>query len=292
MKHLPPWLQDVPLPARPQPRKAPVPPVPTSSAEPEALPEWLQSTEPDDDSPETIEPSEPPGTSDRGDITVPEWLRGIQNEFGAGAESTSPAPQSSPTTARIRPPVGATDWLRSLGVEEQDADTSEASLHYEEELESGGGTNLDEQNIPDWLRDVSSEELDQDLRELGVNPSHYDSQAVTEPSPASEIDSLEVEPFHFDISAPPTPSPGTGKKVPILFGSEEELSQEPDNLVPSWMQPEHPAPPSPAPSPPVAEPGVPDWLSGIGGEPAPPPAGSAVRATRCFSSCRTGRARL
>ncbi len=264
MKHLPPWLKDVPLPPRPQPREVSPPPAPPVAEGGDDIPEWLQSTEAETGSAEALEPSEP---SDKGDITVPEWLRGIQNEFG-GAESPSPPPQSSPTTARIRPPVGATDWLRSLGVDEQEGEPADQPPHYEEEPEIRGGRDLEDQEVPDWLRDVSSEELDQDLRELGVDPSQFDSHAITEPSPTSELDALEVEPFHFDISAPPPPASEMGKSVPSLFGSEEEPAHQADELVPSWMQEEKP---ESQPAPPADQPGMgaPDWLSDIGEEPAP-----------------------
>jgi len=164
--------------------------------------------------------------------------------------------------------VGATDWLRSLGVDEQEGEPADQPPHYEEEPEIRGGRDLEDQEVPDWLRDVSSEELDQDLRELGVDPSQFDSHAITEPSPTSELDALEVEPFHFDISAPPPPASEMGKSVPSLFGSEEEPAHQADELVPSWMQEEKP---ESQPAPPADQPGMgaPDWLSDIGEEPAP-----------------------
>lgn len=76
-------------------------------------------------------------------------------------------------------PVGATDWLRSLG-EESDTDKDRPDIAEEPIAED-----MPEQGIPDWLRNVSPDELARDIAAAEPERSAYDQQQNADLPPDS-----------------------------------------------------------------------------------------------------------
>lgn len=291
-EHLPPWLQGLPLPARPPSRESsaidagarqgqsgtmpaftPTPDISAHSQQPElgptgdadaALPDWLRDLEsevgdledevlPMDDQPdwlaslsadESTSATTPDISSDWSESTeaadVPDWLQAAAEsavsdpptepdpfQSSEALPETSPPEVSTETSSRVQMPIGATDWLRSLGEDVE----QEALAEIAEEPSTAAKIDEDEssvddnQALPSWLRDVSPDELARDM-------ATADAQSA-EPS-SSEWSLQSDQPsnwFDDDVAAADTPQPD--------LGMADDTPQAPDWLAGIPGQEEH-----------------------------------------------------
>ncbi len=266
MEHLPPWLRNLPLPARPPGREPP----PAGDAAEADIPEWLrelrsdvadQPAAPDSAVPEWLRPSDTPAeppTAREAPTGATAWLSSLgagQPPAGPPAPAEPPAAPPAPgaeqgdettTTSRVKLPEGATDWLRSIG-HDPDALSEPISGPLSETLDEEGG-------VPEWLRDLTADEVAAGLA--------ADSAAPPEPvEPFAEAESPD---WLRDIIAADAELQARRP--------EPAAAPEPDNVdVPAWLR--EIAPESPAPSSPTVSPTeeVPAWLR----EAEPPATGAA-----------------
>ncbi|MFP4440015.1 MAG: hypothetical protein ACLFVO_22490 [Chloroflexaceae bacterium] len=282
-----------------------------SSAADAAIPDWLRDLQSDigameedeplpvDDQPDWLTsltaaqssdlPAEaaPSDSSQPDDAEMPDWLRATaQPEESAPAEAADSFPTEAAAAdqagdqpaSRVQMPVGATDWLRSLG-REDDAESAPAPA---EQPEMGGPTAAPAEQaerpegegdtgVPDWLRDISPDEVARDSAE---------PEPFTPPAPA------ETESSDWMVA-------GAASAADAAHQHQEELSEEPG--IPDWLRDISPdemardiaateggsptTPPgaaespdwfaeaapadTPSASPAGDEPGIPDWLRDI-----------------------------
>lgn len=149
-------------------------------------------------------------------------------------------------------PVGATDWLRSLG-EESDADKDQFDIADEPEAEA-----MPEQAIPDWLRDVSLDELDRDIAAAEPERPAYDRQQPPHrsPDPVQSSDWLVDAATALSSNAQP-PDPDALAKSALPDWLSDISLEELEHDIAS-VQSELPPPVSPD-----VEPGLPDWLRNL-----------------------------
>ncbi len=271
MEHLPPWLRNLPLPARPPGREPP----PAGDAAEAAIPEWLrdlrseiadQPVAPDSAVPEWLRtgdmPAEPPASREA-PTGATTWL----SSLGAGqpaAEQPSPAEppaagaeqgDKTTSTSRVKMPEGATDWLLSIG-HDPDARSEPISGPLSAALDEEGG-------VPEWLRALTADEVAAGLA--------ADSAAPSEPA------------------EPPAEAEGPDWLRDIIAADAELQARRPEPAaasepagvdVPAWLReiaPESPEPSSPAVSP-TEE--MPAWLreaeTPAAGAAEQPPAGAAA----------------
>jgi hypothetical protein len=286
MEHLPPWLRNLPLPPDPRAGSGPVPAWLAGSA---AMPAAAAQSEPE------------PAIDD-----VPDWLRDLQQE--AADPTSAPAPsdaanwlddqpdvhaeeeqQTTTTSSGVRLPVGATDWLRSMG-HEPDADEAldqaerqrDAELRAEDDAESG---------VPDWLRDLTPEDVpsvaEEEVSETGVVGAETPDWLSTDFPAPPEASTVSVDEFAVapndadgipdwlrDIGIEPsdtvnenidwTSGLDTGEPTDITAGAD----------VPDWLRDVSSSDPTPVEaqsSAPTADDDMPDWLRADAPAPAPEP---------------------
>jgi hypothetical protein len=174
MEQLPPWLRNLPLPLRPPGFSD----APVATGADEEVPEWLRELQGEiaSDTPAapgdadwladlrgSAQPSaaEPPATGGEAD-----WLADLRGAAEQPSAERADEQQTS-TTSRVKMPVGATDWLRSIG---RDPDAKS------EPLSEPLSAPLDESGVPDWLRDLSPDEVAR-----GVESDVPDSQPRFDP---------------------------------------------------------------------------------------------------------------
>ncbi len=211
------------------------------------LPDWLRG-DASSARPETL------AMASRDDL--PDWLQSTPAE-SATPSDPFPSPSASAdeqTTPRVRMPVGATDWLRSLG-EESDTDQDRPDTAEGPIVEG-----LPEQGIPDWLRDVSPDELARDIATAEPERPVYDLQqhADSSPDPVQASDWLVESATALSSMAQ---SPDSDAWVePALPDWLRDVSLEELEHDIAAVQSDLPAPP---PVLPDVEPGLPDWLRDV-----------------------------
>ncbi|NWF80422.1 MAG: hypothetical protein HXY37_10295 [Chloroflexi bacterium] len=258
MEHLPPWLRNLPLPARPPGREPP----PAGDAAEADIPEWLrelrsdvadQPAAPDSAVPEWLRPSDTPAeppTAREAPTGATAWLSSLgagQPPAGPPAPAEPPAAPPAPgaeqgdettTTSRVKLPEGATDWLRSIG-HDPDALSEPISGPLSEALDEEGG-------VPEWLRDLTADEVAAGLAADSAAP----------PEPAEPFAEAESPDWLRDIIAADAELQARRP--------EPAAAPEPDNVdVPAWLR-EAAEPPAAG----AAAEEVPAWLR----EAAEPPA--------------------
>ncbi len=273
MEHLPPWLRNVPL-----------PPPPTDADD---TPDWLRGIDSFTPPPSTAartpdwltEPAEQTEAA-----SIPDWLAELQAEVTdplaeSGAQTpwigdVKPEPTAErpsafgtadwlqgsddeppPTTSsRLRMPVGPTDWLRSMGHEEEGESAAQEPAAEAANLDLDSG-------VPDWLRELSEEEITQALATTTPEPSSTVTAANTpsEPEPADWLS--ELDRLSSDTKAPTRDwlQEGTANDETILATN-----------VPEWLTPDQPLTPE------TSAPDLPPWLQNIAGD-EPPAAPGSVR---------------
>ncbi|NJP06080.1 MAG: hypothetical protein HC837_10895 [Chloroflexaceae bacterium] len=248
-----------------------------SGANDETAPKWMAQSESESE-------PEPEPERDTKDDTTPDWLRDLDmdqykaqaNALDEMADASSetepaqptdpePARQPMPSNIRTPSPSGATDWLRSLGVVEQEKQPpdvlSDRPVEHEGYLAQPDDP-TDELDM-NWLPTISQDELERELRELGQLDS--ESAAPSDPSRPSATADSDL-PDWLALESPPKPA------------------QDESTFFPDWLKTpspdadletaaELPFTPTPAPSPtapnePPATPDVspsldlPGWLKG------------------------------
>jgi hypothetical protein len=318
MEHLPPWLRNLPLPPRPA-----SPDVPTAGVADTDTPDWLRelqseiASEPppatDDDwlaslrdsaAPPAQEPAaddadwltglrasaEPPAEQPAADNDM-DWLTGLQSSAEPPAEQAPAAAESgqeSTTNSRIKMPVGATDWLRSIG---QDPDAKS------EPLSEAISVPLDESGVPDWLRDLSPEEVSRGVEaEVPESQSRFDPQAsdwLTDDVPVPDASTVSADPVDQRQTGGETADSGEvpdwlrdviaaegGEPAPLdastagQWDGDESSSLVGGAEVPAWLRDIGERSPGAAEPP---APGGPAWLQGEDEQPEAPreaPAGA------------------
>ncbi len=208
------------------------------------LPDWLWG----DASPA---PPDIPAQASRDDL--PDWLRSTPSE-----SATTSDPFQSPsvsadeqTTPRVRMPVGATDWLRSLG-EESDTDKDRPDIAEEPIAED-----MPEQGIPDWLRNVSPDELARDIAAAEPERSAYDQQQNADLPP----DSVQSADWLVDSAT-----------ALSAMAQSSDLDALAEPALPDWLRDVSPdelerdiasVQSEPSPVSPDLAPGLPNWLRDI-----------------------------
>ncbi len=217
----------------------------TTEQKEETLPDWLQGgatpfipSVREDTVPTWLQGSQASDTPQ--EETVPDWLQETETETPPPADEDIFAPPSTPPQRESAPshmqsPSGATDWLRSLGVDEQDSEPLQLPpTQSESESQSKAAADeLDDDQSLSWLRDVSSQDLQQDLQR----------------------DLEEIDPFEFEAptsSAETPPEAGTQFPGWLAAGATAAAATTADDDFPDWMrsEKEHTAPPEPAPAAP------------------------------------------
>ena len=210
------------------------------------LPDWLRG----DASPA---PPDTPARASSDDL--PDWLQSTPAESATTSDpSQSPsASADEQTTPRVRIPVGATDWLRSLG-EESDTDKDRPDI-AEEPIAEG----MPEQGIPDWLRDVSPDELARDIAAAEPERPAYDPQHHTDlpPDPVQSSDWLVDS--ATALSAMTQPPDSDALAEPALPDWLRDVSPEELERDIASVQSE----PPPLSVSPDVEPGLPNWLRDV-----------------------------
>ena len=283
MEHLPPWLRNVPLP--PPPTDADetpdwlrgidsfTPPPSTAAhtpdwltesaeqAEAASIPDWLAELQAEVSDPLAGSGTPPPWISDvkpeptaerPSAFGTADWLQGLESRSPAESSLSSEPPPT--TTSRLRMPVGPTDWLRSMGHEEEVESAAQEPAAEEAYLDLDSG-------VPDWLRELSEEEITQALATTTPEPSLNVAEAETPSEPEmadwlSELDRLATD---TKSPAPDWLPEGTANDETILATNE-----------PEWLTPDQPLPPTPSAL------DLPPWLQNIAGD-EPPAASGSVR---------------
>ncbi len=296
--HLPPWLQDVPLPPKPPDVDQPAGSAPLFAG----LPEWLRD---EDEAPppptpdwlvQTPEPSHP----------EPDWLPVPDQTVHPPTETTAPPEVSPPSwlqslRATIVPPeeeAGAEPPPFTFAGEPGDVPQTESGssevevpswLIGEQSTGSGGGEDVE---APSWLigsqldhgPDESPEQparstlplasgaadklvepvdLPAWLRELPV-----DNASQASPAPQTASRGEELPSWLRDIAAAP-PAPPAAPSAPVAE------TAPPAGDLPDWLRefaaqpPAAPSAPMPA-APPASD--LPDWLREFAAQPPTPPA--------------------
>ena len=280
-------------------------------------PDWLTSltAEQSSDLPAEAAPSD---SSQSDDAEMPDWLRATaQPEESAPAEVADSFPTEAAatdqaeeqTSSRVQMPVGATDWLRSLGREDDDASSSvpsdqpemgdsAAALSDQEDSPTG------DTGVPDWLRDISPDEMARDIAEpessVAPPPAETESSDWMVAGAASVADTsqqrredLSEEPGIPDWLRDVSPdevardiaetgsdipaAPPSSTESPDWLQSPEQPPGVTDTGIPDWLQGEPAAPSAPsAPTELPGEPEVPSWLSGSPTEESPTGAGDTT----------------
>lgn len=283
MEHLPPWLRNVPLP--PPPTDADetpdwlrgidsfTPPPSTAAhtpdwltesaeqAEAASIPDWLAELQAEVSDPLAGSGTPPPWISDvkpeptaerPSAFGTADWLQGLESRSPAESSLSSEPPPT--TTSRLRMPVGPTDWLRSMGHEEEVESAAQEPAAEEAYLDLDSG-------VPDWLRELSEEEITQALATTTPEPSLNVAEAETPSEPEmadwlSELDRLATD---TKSPAPDWLPEGTANDETILATNE-----------PEWLTLDQPLPPTPSAL------DLPPWLQNIAGD-EPPAAPGSVR---------------
>ena len=204
---------------------------------------------------------------------IPDWLRDLQGEIGEPQAAQSSSTQ--PSTLRIRQPIGATDWLRSLGVDEEQPRSEESE---QEESPSVAEEDEDlpdevERHITGMLPDVLTDELEQEIERVetlqleNLPSDQYPDEDYPETSnepytPASPPASDEPQPFNIDdILAGEAPPDDSGSWV----GSGPTIPMNIEEDMPAWMQDESSDFPSAETDESSSAMEMPNWLSSLGG---------------------------
>lgn len=238
MEHLPPWLRDLPLPACPPSRQrsraegasAPQKEAVEQQESPAAAPFMF--------SPEAAPDTTPIGAISGGETAIPDWLRDLQGELDETAADLPAVSRRAPASARLsqslKKPTGATDLLRSMGLEEAKASFEPLKASPTASMEAGSSKPQKEElpidNSLDWLHDVTPEELERDIQQIEDLPSGPARSPVRQP----HLDSHSLDFLGADIG-PPT---GTGQLIPSWLSDESEPGPPAEELFdkPSWLQ--------------------------------------------------------
>ena len=306
MEHLPLWLRNLPLPARP-----------ASSADSSAgseMPDWLRELQSEVDASSelpfdtgaaagapnwladlegdasTANQAAPPASSEPPARPQPfgatSWLASLGASDVAPADRAAPEPpkaqdadQQTSTTSRVRMPVGATDWLRSIG---QDPDRKSEPIS--EPLSAS-----DESGVPEWLRDLSADEVARAVEaELPDSQPRFDPQAPGWLADDGRMPDASTVSANWARREPQADTASDDVPEWLRDVAEREGSEPPQLEQPDARQPEHEALTNLAGGaevpawlrdlgePPEAEPPAPahdassDWLSAADEQPASP----------------------
>ena len=269
MEHLPPWLRNVSLPARPVSRADAPAPAPKPSTNDAEMPTWLRELQQEVADDGASSPSAAPSSDWLTDLTpaatdpaptppasakAASWLDSLGDDQPPPAPPQAPAASAddrqTSTTSRIRMPVGATDWLRSMG-HDPDARSEPLSEPINTPEESNG--------VPDWLRELSEDDVARAIEaETSESQPRFDPQApgwLTEDPPSPDASTVSAN--------------WMGKGAP----SDETSDQAPDWLQAAveadigGVEREHRAPAPPSDLAGSAE--VPAWLRDLGNDEEP-----------------------
>lgn len=195
-----------------------------------------------------------PAASD--DVELPDWLTPAtelpphssavnadnvdtpsQEQTDDTSFQTPPESASAQPASRFQMPVGATDWLRSLG-QEPEPESSEVSSQppsasAAEHIEPAPREeSTGEEDILGWLRDVSPEELERDITATTNVPSSTDVSGPVESAPVTDDqlpDWLTVDAATSSSAAHEEPVEGTDEQgIPdwLRDVSSEELERD------------------------------------------------------------------
>ncbi|WP_448539352.1 hypothetical protein [Roseiflexus sp.] len=282
--HLPPWLQDVPLPPKPPDVDQP------ASGDPlfAGLPEWLRD---EDEAPpsatpdwlsQTPEPSHP----------EPDWLPVPDQTVHPSTETTAP------------PEVSPPSWLQSLRATivppEEEAGTEPPPFTFAGEPgdvpQTGTGSDIE---APSWLigeqptRSDGGEDIEAPSWLIGEQLDHGSDESPEQPAgstfpPASGAVDESIEPVDLpawlrelpiDNAAQASPSPQTasrGEELPAWLRQDEPSTTAlPEDVrsagdLPDWLRDIAATPSAPPAAPPASD--LPDWLRDIAAAPPAPPA--------------------
>jgi hypothetical protein len=282
--HLPPWLQDVPLPPRPPDVDQPASGAPLFAG----LPEWLRD---EDEAPppptpdwlsQTPEPSHP----------EPDWLPVPDQTVHPSTETTAP------------PEVSPPSWLQSLRATivppEEEAGTEPPPFTFAGEPgdvpQTGTGSDIE---APSWLigeqptRSDGGEDVEAPSWLIGEQLDHGSDESPEQPAgstfpPASGAVDESIEPVDLpawlrelpiDNAAQASPSPQTasrGEELPAWLRQDEPSTTAlPEDArsagdLPDWLRDIAATPSAPPAAPPASD--LPDWLRDIAATPSAPPA--------------------
>jgi hypothetical protein len=282
--HLPPWLQDVPLPPKPPDVDQP------ASGDPlfAGLPEWLRD---EDEAPpsatpdwlsQTPEPSHP----------EPDWLPVPDQTVHPSTETTAP------------PEVSPPSWLQSLRATivppEEEAGAEPTPFTFAGEPgdvpQTGTGSDIE---APSWLigeqptRSDGGEDVEAPSWLIGEQLDHGSDESPEQPAgstfpPASGAVDESIEPVDLpawlrelpiDNAAQASPSPQTasrGEELPAWLRQDEPSTTAlPEDArsagdLPDWLRDIAATPSAPPAAPPASD--LPDWLRDIAAQPPAPPA--------------------
>ena len=270
----PDWLRDV-APSAPPAPSTPPPPAKTASEPADDTPDWLRELQSEIGAAPTGDTYLPGVSPRRESGDTPDWLRDV-----AAAEPATPArpapfgatgwlhslssssenedvPESEPkpepppttTTSRIKMPVGATDWLRSIGQEADPAEPKTPRSSVSEMIDVKSG-------VPDWLRDVTPAEIQSvSSAEPVADDSPPPSQKVFDPLSSNWLTDEPVV---------------TSDDRTVLADWASDASARAETVaadhVPDWLRDVAPVSfDAPSDQGGARDPGsVPDWLSGSG----------------------------
>ncbi|MCL6541749.1 MAG: hypothetical protein K6T87_14415 [Roseiflexus sp.] len=282
--HLPPWLQDVPLPPKPPDVDQPASGAPLFAG----LPEWLRD---EDEAPpsatpdwlsQTPEPSHP----------EPDWLPVPDQTVHPSTETTAP-PEISPPS-----------WLQSLRATivppEEEAGAEPPPFTFAGEPggvpQTGTGSDIE---APSWLigeqptRSDGGEDVEAPSWLIGEQLDHGSDESPEQPAgstfpPASGAVDESIEPVDLpawlrelpiDNAAQASPSPQTasrGEELPAWLRQDEPSTTAlPEDArsagdLPDWLRDIAATPSAPPAAPPASD--LPDWLRDIAATPSVPPA--------------------
>ncbi len=285
---LPPWLRGVPLPARPSTDTShPVESAVSASSDASALPDWLRALQPTEESdtyedqpvdrasePQTeatpnwlanlqTDPSEAslttPEARDESTSDMPDWLRAISQE--AEAETPQAPSKSSPSkpeqgSSGFQMPVGATDWLRSLG--EEPSPASEPSAAAEPPISQSEQSERVDESIPAWLQNA---DVDDTSFDFDIGAAEPPQTAATPPSQDESIPAWlqnadtndSDDTFNFDVA----------ESTQAADTAAQDLELDSDKQGPSWLAPDTDEAPTPS-----DEGDIPAWLRDAAAPPA------------------------
>jgi hypothetical protein len=282
--HLPPWLQDVPLPPRPPDVDQPAGDAPLFAG----LPEWLRD---EDETPPSTTPdwlSQTPESPH----PEPDWLPVPNQTAHLPSETTAP------------PEVSLPSWLQSLRETivppEEEAGAEPPPFTFAGEPgdvpQTGTGSDIE---APSWLigeqptRSDGGEDVEAPSWLIGEQLDHGSDESPEQPAgstfpPASGAVDESIEPVDLpawlrelpvDNASQASPAPQTasrGEELPAWLRQDEPSTTAlPEDArsagdLPDWLRDIAATPSAPPAAPPASD--LPDWLRDIAAQPPAPPA--------------------
>lgn len=223
----------------------------------EALPDWLHELSSSAEFSDGPPAASPPLSSS--DEATPAWLRDLAEQPAEPEPPASPTPppQSRSSSRPLRMPVGATDWLRSIGQEPDPADKRAGAGESSERSSAASGAadqppdlSDESEDVPSWLTNINPDDMERDLvAEQAGGVEDVSVQSDLEPQvpnwlaphdePAADQPTNAMPDWLVGAELPPLDENETGLSLDWMreaSGEAEPASEPPSGDIPDWLR--------------------------------------------------------